>query len=674
MFSDFFLGAQQDLKIALLPPMICAVFRLIFILTYRAKKSPRGEWRKWFGCFNYGFWWGMDFNAYVYLALLLFVSVPSAFLPAYFSVADTVRTIFVLLYAALLYTAFIGKMIFYAHFRDTFNQTVWLGKNADKRNFADIFFNQNHGAWLLLGYFPYLAVCALAARGLLALPSVAYPFAFEGGSQYAANVAVFIAAIALFYWLRYGGTFRHRKKPEWDEVPSIVKNDVVLGKATIDDFIALEMVWKRPPREALRHTDEESRRIIRAVLPGGRDFAECPLELYKRTAQGSRIEPPRHIFFLLGESHMQALFDATFAHLHLMEASERFRADPHTVSIHNFLPAGMISQPALTSLLLGIYDADMELNENKDFWSGTLPTSLPRQMKELGYRTDFWYGGGLNWGSLAHFLPAVGFDASYGGPDICPPDAPRTWLGVHDHIFLREAARRIRAAEEYRGFHFLYTTSNHGPYLLPFEDYGFDADRVLRDAPAELREKGLRRRGLACAWYADRALCAFIDEMRAAFSDSLFIVTGDHMGGVLPVAEVLERKEIALRERVLTSFAMYHPQLMPAHFAGNTIGGHMNILPTLFELIAPQGFEYYAIERPLTEPIDRVVTPYAWVTRAEIGFYAERAEQTLAVSAGEIPRRNDAERFAEERDGWSEMAAYYVRHPQLLESAGHRNL
>jgi len=303
MFSDFFLGAQQDLKIALLPPMICAVFRLIFILTYRAKKSPRGEWRKWLGCFNYGFWWGMDFNAYVYLALLLFVSVPGAFLPSYFAVGDAVRTAFVLVYAALLYTAFIGKMVFYSHFRDTFNQTLWLGKNADKRNFADIFFNQNHGAWLLLGYFPYLAVCAFAAQGLLALPSIAYPVAFEGSARYAANTAFFIAAIALFYWRRYGGTFRHRKKPEWDEVPPLVKNDVVLGKATIDDFVALEMVWKRPPREALRHTDAESRRIMSAVLPGGRDFVKSPLEAYKRTARGGGINPPQHIFFLLGESH-----------------------------------------------------------------------------------------------------------------------------------------------------------------------------------------------------------------------------------------------------------------------------------------------------------------------------------------------------------------------------------
>ncbi len=671
MFSDFFLGLQQDIKAALLPPLVCAAFRLIFILVYRPKKSPFGEWRKWLSCFNYGFWWGMDFNAYVYLALLLFVSVPGAFLPAYFAVGDTVRTAFVLVYAVALYTAFIGKMIFYFHFRDTFNQTLWLGRNADKRNFADIFFHQNHGAWLLLGYVPYLALCALAARRLLALPSAPYPFALEGAAQYAVNAAVLIGAIALFYWLRYGGTFRHRNKPEWDEVPPRVKNDIVLGKATIDDFIALEMVWKRPPNAALRHSDAEARRILHAVLPAGRDFTERPLEAYQKIAQGAKLTLPQHIFFLLGESHMQALFDAPFARLHLMEASERFRADPHTVSLNNFLPGGMISQPSLVSLLLGIYDADMELNENPDFWHGTLPTSLPRQMKALGYRTDFWYGGGLNWGSLAHFLPAVGFDASYGGPDICPPDAPRTWLGVHDHIFLAAAARRIRDTGEQRGFHFLYTTSNHGPYLLPFADYGFDPAHVLRDAPASLREDNLRRRGLACAWYADGALCAFIDEMRAAFPDSLFVVTGDHMGGELPIEGLLDRGDITLRERVLTSFAVHHPQLTAAHFAGNTIGGHMNILPTLFELIAPRGFAYYAIERPLTEPIERVVTPYAWLTREEIGFYRARAAQTLVVSAGEIPRQNDVERYAAERDGWCEMAAYYVRHPALLDSMNH---
>lgn len=666
MFSDFFLGMQQDLKIFLLPPLICAVFRLIFILVYRPKKSPCGAWGKWISCFRYGFWWGMDFNAYAFLIPLVFVSVPAAFLPAYFAVGDAVRLSLLLIYAVVLYTAFIGKMIFYAHFHDTFNQTLWLGKNADKRNFADIFFHQNHGVWLLLGYLPYLALCYAAGNALLSLPSVSYPTLTEGAGQYALNTLVFIAAIVLFYWLRYGGTLRHRLKPEWDEVPAAVKEDAILGKAAIDDLIALKMVWKRPVRECLNHTDAESRAIMTAIMPTS--FAGAPLEVFRRTAQGARITPPRHIFFLLAESYGQVFFDEPYAALNLMEAGARFRAEKHTVSINNFLSGGMISQPSIVSLLLGIYDADMELNENVLFWDHTLPTALPRQLKELGYRTSFWYGGGLNWGSLVHFVPALGFDAAHGGMDICGEDAPRTWLGVYDHIFLDEAARRIRTeGDDTPSFHFLYTTSNHGPYRIPFEECGFDAARLNPQMGAALRKNSLKYRGLGCAWYADWALCRFITQMREAFPDSLFIVTGDHMGGEAPLIRgVAAREEMLLRERILTSFSMHHAELTEAHLAHNVIGGHLNILPTLIELIAPQGFPYYAVEKPLTEPIDCVVTPYAWLTREEIGYYRERAVQELAVTAGQLPWHFDTERFTAERDAYCELTAYYVRHPELL--------
>ena len=667
MFSDFFLGMQQDLKIFLLPPFLCAVFRLIFILVYRPKKSPRGEWRKWLTCFRYAFWWGMDFNAYVFLIPLILVSIPGAFLPAYFAMGDGVRMGLLLVYAAALYTAFIAKMVFYAHFHDTFNQTIWLGKNADKRNFADIFFHQNHGAWLLLGYLPYLAFCWAAGNALLSLPSFSYPIVTEGVGQYAINTLVFIAAILLFYWLRYGGTLRHRLKPEWDEVPPLVKEDAVLGKASIDDLIALEMVWKRPVQEVLHHSDEESREILASVLP--KNFAAyAPLEAFKRTAQGARITPPRHIFFLLGESYGQVFFDDPYRDLNLMEAGTQFRAEQHTISINNFLSSGMISQPSLVSLLLGIYDADLELNENVLFWNHTLPTSLPLQLKALGYHTSFWYGGGLNWGSLVHFIPALGFDAAYGGTDICMNDAPRTWLGVYDHLFLAEAARRIRAEGKAQpSFHFLYTTSNHGPFRIPIEEYGFDAARLNPAMAAALEKNAVKYRGLGCAWYADWALCRFIDEMREAFPDSLFIVTGDHMGGEVPLVEgVTERQELLLRERILTAFSLYHPELTPEHLEYNTIGGHMNILPTLIELIAPKGTSYYAIEKPLTERIDHIVTPYAWLTRGEIGFYRERAAQELTVTAGMLPWMFDTERFTAERDAYVELTAYYVRHPELL--------
>ena len=92
----------------------------------------------------------------------------------------------------------------------------------------------------------------------------------------------------------------------------------------------------------------------------------------------------------------------------------------------------------------------------------------------------------------------------------------------------------------------------------------------------------------------------------------------------------------------------------------------MNILPTLIELIAPKGFSYYAVEKPLTERIERVVTPYAWITHEEIGRYQDRTAQELRVTVDALPWLLDTERFAEERDAYCELTAYYVRHPELL--------
>lgn len=672
MFSAFFIGLQQDLKLVLVAPLVCAAFRLVFILVYRPKKSPAGEWRKWFHCFRYAFWWGMDFHAYVFLFSLLLVSLPGAFLPGYFAVGDTVRAAGLTIYLLILYTAFMGKMIFYYHFHDTFNQTVRLGGHADKKNFIDIFFNQNHGAWILLGYVPYSLAGYMGIKSLLATPVLPYVTLPSSWLQYGVNVVVFLAAVVGFYWLRYGGTLDHRQKPEWDEVPVLVKEDIFLSKATMDDLIAWEQVWKHPMNSLLEHTDEESMELIQPLLPNQNELGERPWLQFVRRAAGPKIHAPKHIFFLLGEGHAQAPFDPIYNKLNLMEASQHFRQDPHTMAINNFLPGGMISQPSLISLLTGLYDADLELNENKDFWYGNIEVSLPLQLRRLGYRTEFWYGGGLNWGSLEHFLPAIGFDAFHGGPDICSADAPRTWLGIYDHIFLNRAAELIRAQDtDQPVFHFLYTTSNHGPYKMPMEKLGFNIDQVMPEAPSTIKTDAMVRRQMGGVWYTDQALNHFIDEMRAAYPDSLVVVTGDHSIGIVPFSHgVIERREPSMRDMLLTSFAMHHPELTPEMLAGNTIGGHMNILPTLMELIAPKGFEYYSLFPSLTEKLDHVVTPYCWMTEELLGDYRNQTAQSLQVSAKELPLLQDTVKFQAERDAWCEITGWLVRHPELLNDAG----
>ena len=668
MFSHFFMGLQQDFKLMFMAAFICALFRLAFILTYAPEKSPLGHMRKWLTCFRYGFWWGMDFNAYVLLFSMVLVSIPSVFIDTYYLRGDDVRSTGVLIYLAVVYTAFMGKMVFYYHFHDTYNETIKLGGHADKKNLLDIFFRQNHGLLILVGYVPYLWLCSQLTNWLLALPTAAYPELMIPWQQYLLNTLVFILAGVAFYWFRYGGTLNHRNKPEFDEVPDIVKNDVFFAKAVIDDLIAFELAVKKSTNEMLKHDDKTSAGIMVPVLKKPLAATDNPLHFFRRKAKGAKIKQPQHIFYLMGESHAQAGLDSIYADLHLMDASKKFRQDPHTVAINNFLSSGMNSRPSLVSLLTGVYDADLELNERELFWNKTVPCSLPLEMRRLGYRTEFWYGGGLNHGSMQHFVPATGFDVCHAGPDFCGKNAPATWLGVHDHVFLDKAAEIIETNKEANPtLHFLYTTSNHGPWLLPFEEYGFNADKLMPGIPQQLKNDKKMMRRLAAAWYADRCLLNFVERMKRVFPDSLFVITGDHSAGLIPYQYgLVERREPSLREQLLTTFAIHHPELSADSLANNIIGGHMNILPTLIELIAPEGHEYCTLFPSLTEKIDHVVTPTCWMTQEILGDYRNGLSQSLAVTEKMLPIKRDEAKFTDERDAYCEITGWLLRHPELL--------
>ena len=202
---------------------------------------------------------------------------------------------------------------------------------------------------------------------------------------------------------------------------------------------------------------------------------------------------------------------------------------------------------------------------------------------------------------------------------------------------------------------------------MPYEEMGFDIERVMPEAPEKLKKDHKLRRQMGGIWYADQALIHFAEDMMQTYPDSLIIVTGDHATGLIPFqCGVVKRREPSLRDCVLTSFAISHPELDSTMFAGNTIGGHMNILPTLIELIAPEGFPYYSLVPSLLEPIDHVVTPYCWETRDTLGDYRDGISQSLAVSEDMLPVAHDSTRFERERAALCELTGWMVRHPELL--------
>lgn len=673
LFSTFFYSMQQNAKLFVFFPVLCALFRLLFIKFYCPYPSLKGKGTVVFHCFRYGFWWGMDFNAYVFLIPLILLSLPGAFFPAWNSLGDTLRLLGGIMYALVLYGAFMGKMIFYKHFHDIYNQTMKLGMKAEKHNLVDIFFNQDHGLWILLGIFPYLWICALCIQKLLLLPSIPYPELINPLLRYSFNLVIFLAAIAAFYWFRYGGTFWHDDKPEWDTIPSIVKKDIFFAKATVDDLVSLEQVWKHKLNSAYEHTDAQDMAAIEPFFTEKVSFSDLPNPAYgfKRTAQGQRITKPTHIFLFVGESYLQQFFDPQFSCLNLVSGGRQLMEDPHTAKVTSALSAGIISRPSIVSLMSGIFDAGLELNEKESFWKNNLPTALPRQLKKLGYHSTYWYGGNVTYGNFNQFAPACGFDQVMTATSFCGSDVPKTWVGVYDNLFLEKAAELIQQQEQANGpfqFHFLYTTSYHGPFKIHLENYGYDAETVMPQAPKDIKNNKDIQKNLGTFWFSDQALGKFLRTMRQVYPDSLFILTGDHSVDMSPVLAKtsLMGRDCNIRERHSPVLLFNHRELTPHSLADNTIGSHMHIAPTIFELIAPQGFTYYSLYPSLLEKVDHVVSPYHWLKIDAYGEYGSEFYQPLGSTVPPTALEQGPAPYEAERAAWMDLTGYLLRHPELL--------
>lgn len=670
---NLFSLAVNDFLLFLLAPVLCALFRLIFILFYGKKKSPIGEFKKWRECFRYGFWWGMDINAYLFLwnfiLSLIFVAANNFTQIFTIDTLNNAKLAATLFYLALIYTAFMGKMIFYFHFHDIYNPTIWLGGNADKKNLADIFFRQNHGALIILSYAPYLiALYAIADAFLSVNVSAINPPAF----------VVVLGAVALFYFLRFGGTFLHRNKPEWDEVPRIVKDDPFMAKAAIDDLVNLKLLKKKRLPDALKHTDTESVETIRKLFNADFNLALPniklnvndninPLTLFRRKTKTSPITPPKNIFLIIAESYGEAPLDDIYANLNMAPFGKKLRSEKGAVSFKHTLPGGLISQTSLVSLISGIFDFRMELNEKQIFWEKAPITSLPLQLKAMGVETEFFYGGSLSWGSLMHYLPASGFTRVYDGMKISPKDAGSTWLGVYDHIFLESAAKVIESEKrDAPTLSVLYTTSNHGPYRLPLEDYGFNKEKVFGDLPEILKNDAAEIRKMGAFWYQDKAIFNFIERMRNYDKNALFIVTGDHTVGLIPYGKGIKRTEPTIRERLVTSLVLTHPELTKDMFP-NKIATHMNLQATLATLFAAKNSEYFSLYLSLFEKTDAIITPFAALTSDEITHYEEGITEMLTEGKDEtFPKQEKRVPFKDERDAFAELTYMTMRHNEFL--------
>ena len=668
MSEQFFLSLQQNIKLMIWAPILSTLFRIVFMIVYNPYSSWKGRWQSAIGALRYGFWWGMDFDAYVFLIPLVLITIPGLWFDIYHQYEDLIRITALILYSCVLYAAFAGKMIFYKHFHDTYNYMVHYGNHAEKRNLIDVFFYQDKGVFILLGFIPISIASWYMGSLFLALPSIPYPgyYLTDTWMIVGWNILIVVLSIILFYWFRYGGTLSHDDKPEWDTIPTVVKEDIFFARATVPDLCALETVYKNPLRSEYTASEEDINDAIKRIVPN--EFKDTwqqldnPLYAFKKITKGPKIKKPKHIFFIVGESIPQWSLDETHKLLNICPGLWNFKNQPHTVQIPNFLPAGNVSRPSIVSLMSGIYDAGLEINERESFWKGAFPTSFAYQMKRLGYQTIYWYGGNASYGNFNHFGKAQGFDRVESASIFCGPNAPKTWVGVYDHVFLENIEQQIKSINE-PTFHFIYTTSNHGPYKMEDSLLDYDPEKVMPDVGEDLRSNKTRNKELATYRYSDKAIFTFVEAMKKAFPDSLFIVTGDHSNlfGSLNNTSLI-RRDYTLRDTFCTVALLQHPDLNQDMIVSSK-GTHMSLMPTIIEAIAPKGFEYYSIAPSLFEDQpETLVTPYQWITDSLIGdVRGDYGESNVATTEPVEPVR-PIDNHADNARDWTLLTMWLINH------------
>ena len=670
MSEQFFLSLQQNIKLMIWAPILSTIFRIIFMRIYNPYTTWQGRWKSVLGALRYGFWWGMDFDAYVFLVPLVLVTIPALWFDTYHQYEDMVRLIGLTIYSCVLYAAFAGKMIFYKHFHDTYNYMVHYGKHAEKNNLIDVFFNQDRGLLVLVGVIPVAIISWFAGSVFLSLPSIPYPAMDNTWMTVVWNILLVIVSVVGFYWFRYGGTLSHDDKPEWDTIPTVVKEDIFFARATVPDLCALETVYKNPLRSEYNATKEDIDNAINRVVPNeykdNWHTLDNPLYAFKRIAKGPKITKPKHIFFIVGESIPQWSLDETHKSLNICPGLWNFKEQLHTVQIPNFLPAGNVSRPSIVSLMSGIYDAGLEINERESFWKGAFPTSFAHQMKQLGYQTIYWYGGNASYGNFNHFGKAQGFDRVESASIFCGPNAPKTWVGVYDHVFLENIAQQIKEIDE-PTFHFIYTTSNHGPYKMEDDLLDYDPQKVMPDVGEDLRSNKTRNKELATYRYSDKAIFTFVESMQQLYPDSLFIVTGDHSNlfGSLNNTSLIHR-DYTLRDTFCTVGLFQHPELEDNMIVTKN-GTHMSIMPTIIEAIAPKGFEYYSITPSLfEEQPETLVTPYQWMTDTMMGDVRMDYGESNMPSTEPVEQVRPIDNHADEARNWTLLTTWLINHEKIL--------
>ena len=528
---------------------------------------------------------------------------------------------------------FIARFPFYQQFHSGFNQMIFTAMHEDVYALFISLIEEFHLPLKLC--IVVLLVCVL---NYIFNKFIDKKWGFFKWSKLKSKYRLIILLIGVYLLATlslYGGGWSWKSGVNWENAG--ITNDTFLNESILDDYQAIYRAYANQMRmeacNGLSFSAQNVRDLAKSLTnkDGGND-----LSIYlAKEATGAKIEKPKHIFVIVSESYANWPLLDKYSNLHIADNMKKIIAEDDTIYTSHMLPSGSSTVGALMTMVTGMANSNLYLTTMPEALANPYITATAPQMKNLGYETSFWYAGPATWENIQEFTLAQGFDNFYSRGNIDPNATGSVW-GADDEYLYDAIFKQID--DNKMTFSVILNTSNHSPFNIDLEKEGFDVSKVIEGLPDKEKNNQELIKELGHFWYADKMASDFINKVKAKYPDSLFIFVGDHADryNIDKVPTMYERYSVPL---IITGKGIQR-DLLPEDMAGSQI----DIMPTVIDLIAPEGFTYYSVGKSLSE--NKLGQSYAfWITADAIGNTDDLVEKPQYFNREVLPDRTVLENY-----------------------------
>jgi phosphoglycerol transferase MdoB-like AlkP superfamily enzyme len=625
-WEELFKNIQQDIKLYIFVLGVFCLFRIGFIIVLKSYISEAATLQDIFMALYYGIRISLKSAGLVLIASFVFCTAFSVLICS--EKVKNIRYALGCLSISLLSLLFYARIPYYEQFHMGFNQLLFNTFNDD----INALFYTLVQQYNLLIRLLLTGITGVVLSWLLRVWLQTKTFHLPRFSKWYSNIGFRVSLLIVLYFLaifiRFGGSMTYAYNIDWEN--SGITKDEFLNEAILDDVQALYRAYTLHERVmASTGLDMDPGRIVEygTYLAGHQVDSRKIDDFFKKQAQGTNIKKPQHVFLIIGESYANWPLLPQYKDLNIANGMRNIIAQEDAAYVPAFLPNGMSTISGIMGIVTGLADANLYLTYLPESYKEPYSTSLAPQMKNLGYKPRFWYAGPTSWERVKDFTLAQGFEEFYGMGDI-RSQAGNVW-GCDDKYLFQAVADG--ADNPSPTFDVIMNISNHAPYTVDLEKEGFDRDSVISGLPDNVKEDEELIKKLGHFWYADKVMTEFIGEMRQKYPDSLFIIVGDHA----------DRLNIQLNpglyERYAIPFIVYGKGIHKDIFPKQVAGSHINVAPTLLELLSPQGFEYHSLGESLTRGNTVGFNYGFWITHDSIGKIGSEGGESMAGTKIAIP-------------------------------------